>query len=95
VYEDNYEKSTNVENEDVVKVDPSGVAAFANISVSTSTIKKKNELDDYLRAPVENTPDPLKWWHEHRLAYPNLSAMALDFLSAPREYQLSWSRCSH
>jgi hypothetical protein len=60
VYEDNYKKSTNVENKDVVKVDPSGIAAFANISVSTSIIEKKNELDDYLRAPVENTPDPLK-----------------------------------
>jgi hypothetical protein len=86
VYKDNYEKATDVENEDVVEADPSGIAAFANISVSTSVVEKQNELDDYLRAPVENTPDPLKWWHERRLAYPNLSGMALDFLSAPRKY---------
>ena len=88
VYEDTYEKSTDVKNEEVVKVDPSGIAAFANISVSTSVVEKQNELDDYLRALVENTPDPLKWWHEHRLAYPNLSVMALDFLSAPRKCSL-------
>jgi hypothetical protein len=75
----------DIEQEDTVKVDPSGVAAFTNISISTSVIEKQNELDDYLHALVENTSDPLKWWYECQLAYPNLSSRALNFLSAPRK----------
>src|SRR5271154_1440235 len=53
--------------------------AIGIISVPTS------ELNDYLKLPVEKASDPLKWWHNHHRAYPNLSRMALDYLSIPGE----------
>ena len=42
-----------------------------------------SELDGYLRKPVENVKNPLKWWVSNRHVYPNLFRMALDFLSIP------------
>ena len=57
------------------------VADFGNISVAAPS--KISEMDRYLREPVENAADPLKWWFQNRLSYPKLSRMALDYLSAP------------
>src|SRR5271163_4544707 len=42
-----------------------------------------DELDEYLTLPIERVRDPLTWWWDHRHAYPQLSVMAFDFLSAP------------
>ena len=42
-----------------------------------------NELDCYLAADIEDVKDPLKWWYEHRGAFPHLSLMARDYLSIP------------
>jgi len=42
-----------------------------------------DELDRYLAAEIEDTKDPLMWWYEHRVAFPNLSRMARDYLSIP------------
>ena len=42
-----------------------------------------NELDEYLSQPIERVRDPLIWWWDHRQTYPQLSAMAFGFLSAP------------
>lgn len=56
---------------------------FGNLSVTTTA--PVSEIDEYLRLPVENVTDPLKWWSDNRHAYPCLSRMALDFLSAPRK----------
>jgi hAT family C-terminal dimerisation region len=59
------------------------MAEFANISIDPKTATKLSEIDDYLRLPVENVSDPLKWWYDNRRVYPNLSRMALDYLSIP------------
>jgi hypothetical protein len=53
---------------------------FGNISVATGT---SNELDKFLREPVENVKDMLQWWFKNRAVYPKLSQMALDYLSIP------------
>ncbi|KIK49060.1 hypothetical protein CY34DRAFT_70720 [Suillus luteus UH-Slu-Lm8-n1] len=42
-----------------------------------------NELDEYLQQPLEKVDDALKWWSAQQKKYPNLSRMALDYLSAP------------
>jgi hypothetical protein len=59
-----------------------GFASFSNLSIKqpTGTV---TELDEYLRQPVENVPEPLKWWMNHAHIYPTLSPMALDYLSIP------------
>ena len=42
-----------------------------------------DEVERYLAAPLETPADPLVWWHERRTLYPNLSRMALDYLTIP------------
>jgi hypothetical protein len=59
-------------------------SVFADISV-VKTSSSRNELDDYLAAPCENTKTPLQWWWEKRRVYPTLAQMALDYLSIPGE----------
>jgi len=51
-------------------------------------IEEVDELNEYLSLPIERVCDPLAWWWEHRHTYPQLSAMAFDFLSAPGMYCL-------
>lgn len=65
----------------VPQVSIDGFNNFGNLSVKQSP--GKGELDEYLRAPVENVPEPLKWWLNNSHIYPNLSRMALDYLSIP------------
>ena len=61
-----------------------GLGGFGNISVGKKA-SQHNKLDEYLALAVENVKDPLKWWFDNRMAYPNLSRMALDYLSIPGE----------
>jgi len=63
-----------------------GVSIFANISVGTNTATTLSEVDKYLNHPVENDLDPLKWWTNNYWVYPNLSSMALDYLSIPHKW---------
>lgn len=63
-----------------------GIAEFANISVDPTTTPKVSEIDDYLRQPVENVAEPLKWWYDKCCVFPNLSQMALDYLSIPGKF---------
>jgi hypothetical protein len=56
---------------------------FGNLSVTAAA--PVSEIDEYLRLPVENVSDPLKWWSDNQHVYPHLARMALDFLSAPRK----------
>ncbi|GLB45148.1 putative hAT family C-terminal dimerisation region [Lyophyllum shimeji] len=42
-----------------------------------------DELADYLNTPIEQVKDVLKWWASKRGIWPNLSRMALDYLSIP------------
>jgi hypothetical protein len=62
------------------------MSEFANISIDPKSATKLSEIDEYLRLPVENVADPLKWWYDNRRVYPNLSRMALDYLSIPGTY---------
>jgi hypothetical protein len=45
-----------------------------------------SEVQQYLSKPVKNVKEPLKWWVADQHIYPNLSRMALDYLSIPGEY---------
>ncbi len=49
----------------------------------------RDELERYLSSDPEHTTDALKWWYDRRAVYPNLSRMALDYLSIPGEYLAS------
>ena len=46
----------------------------------------KDELARYLSTDPEQVLDVLLWWTEHKATYPNLSRMALDYLSIPGMY---------
>ena len=54
---------------------------FADIPMDD--MKEVDELDEYLSSPIERVRNLIVWWWEHRQTYPQLSAMAFDFLSAP------------
>lgn len=45
-----------------------------------------SELDRYLAREVEDVSDALAWWYEKCTTFPQLSRMALDYLSIPGEY---------
>ena len=44
-------------------------------------IQEVDELDEYLSQAIEKVKDPIAWWWNYRQVYPQLSAMALDYLS--------------
>ena len=44
------------------------------------------ELDRYISGDVEYVTDPLDWWYKQRRTYPQLSHMALDYLTIPGEF---------
>ena len=44
-------------------------------------IQESNELDEYLSHAIEKVKDPVAWWWDHQKVYPQLSVMALDYLS--------------
>jgi hypothetical protein len=69
-----------------LQLDNDEFATFANISVTKNVGYRSSELDEYLRKPVENVQDPLKWWFTNRHVYPSLYRMALDYLSIPGEF---------
>ncbi|GBE81312.1 hypothetical protein SCP_0310390 [Sparassis crispa] len=84
-YHKHYEKNTDgtqgdAHNEAVPSDDEFG--DFANISV-TMEPSARNELEEYLAAPLEKVRDPLRWWWDSRKAYPHLHRMALNYLSVP------------
>jgi hypothetical protein len=87
-YLDKYEKKAPA-NEDMSSSDngdgPGDFSDdFGNVSVAMQS--RRNEIDEYLALPVVGVKDPLKWWTDNRAAYPNLSRMALDYLSIPGKY---------
>lgn len=53
------------------------------LDIQMDSIEAPNELDEYLSQPLEKVRDPIAWWWEHRVIYPRLSVMALDYLSIP------------
>ena len=46
----------------------------------------RSELDHYLSGDVEYVTDPLDWWYKQCRTYPQLSRMALDYLTIPGEF---------
>jgi hypothetical protein len=46
-------------------------------------IKAPDKIDEYLSQAIERVRDLIAWWWDHRLMYPRLSVMALDYLSIP------------
>ena len=67
-------------------MDDDDFGTFANISVTKQVGSRSSELDEYLRKAVENVKEPLAWWITNRHVYPNLSHMALDYLSIPGKF---------
>ena len=57
---------------------------FGNIFLTPASIVT-DELDEYMRQPIENVKDPLQWWTNNKAQYPNLHRMALDYFSVPGE----------
>jgi hypothetical protein len=60
----------------------SGFTSFSNLSVISQN-NAISELNSYLRHPIENVPEPLKWWLNNSHIYPSLLRMALNYLCAP------------
>ena len=59
------------------------------LDIPMEDIEEVNELNDYLLKLLEKVHDPIAWWWDHRMLYPNLSKMALDYLSIPcKSFQL-------
>ena len=85
-YEVTNEGDAPVTNENLSDIDAFDIA---NLSVLPHTAHA-SEIDEYLRLPIETCRDPLKWWLDNQHVYPNLSNMAMDYLSIPGE----WSPCS-
>jgi len=83
-YTARYEKALPAEESPVAtKPTPTNdFADFLDFSVATK-VTHTSELDNFLRDPVEAVKDPLLWWYNKRLIYPNLSSMARDYLSIP------------
>lgn len=48
----------------------------------------------YLRTDVEDVEDVLLWWYEHRSMYPQLSHMAMDYLTIPGKSIIGSVVCS-
>jgi hypothetical protein len=46
----------------------------------------RGELERYLSTDPEQVTNVLMWWTERKTMYPNLSRMALDYLSIPGQY---------
>lgn len=51
----------------------------------------RDELECYLSSDPEHVGDVLLWWFERQQAYPSLSRMAMDYLSIPGAYYMSYS----
>ena len=42
-----------------------------------------DELDRYLSSDLVHVIDAVHWWHDHHAEYPQLSRMAMDYLTIP------------
>ena len=51
-----------------------------------------SEIDRYLSSDVEHVTDLLAWWHARRGTYPQLSHMALNYLSIPGKSLFDFSQ---
>jgi len=81
-YAAHYEQAAPAGEESPSTIGPTHANDFGNFSVAARAVRE-SELDEFLRHPVEAVKDPLLWWYNKRLIYPNLSSMARDYLSIP------------
>lgn len=56
----------------IIQIDDDDFTSFVNISVTAGIGSQTSELDKYLRKPVKNVKEPLKWWVSNHHVYPNL-----------------------
>ena len=50
----------------------------------------RDELERYLSTDPEHVDDVLIWWYEHKHIFPCLHRMALDYLSIPGKFCISF-----
>lgn len=53
-----------------------------------------SEFERYIAAETEDVEDVIAWWWKRRKDFPNLSRMALDYLSIPGEYNVALLFCA-
>ena len=58
---------------------------FDSIMNFVPTSLSGDELQHYLAVDTEDVMDGLMWWYERQTVFPQLSRMARDYLSIPRE----------
>ena len=58
---------------------------FNGIMNFVPTSSSGDELQRYLAVDTEDVMDGLMWWYERQTVFPQLSRMARDYLSIPRE----------
>ena len=52
-----------------------------------------DELDHYLKmkaVPLDQCPNPIRWWLDRKADYPNLYRMAVDYLIIPGTLVRCW-----
>ena len=50
-----------------------------------------DEITLYLREDIVDVQNPIKWWCGKRDSYPQLSRMALDYLTIPGNYFIAFA----
>ena len=63
------------------------VWALTFFDIPMDGIQETDELDEYPGQAIEKVKDPIAWWWNHQKVYPQLSEMALDYLSIPGKSQ--------
>src|SRR6266852_9015358 len=66
--------------------DNGGFTSFGNLSITSASCA--SEIQAYLKHPVKNVKDPMKWWVDNQHVYLNLHHMALNYLSIPGKCSL-------
>lgn len=85
-YEGKFQVKVAVEPADIVPVTSARFSCFKRGAGAPSSSLKSNtvtKIQQYLRDPLVDTEDPIKWWYEVRHKYPSLSQMGRDFLVIP------------
>ncbi|PIL28879.1 hypothetical protein GSI_08925 [Ganoderma sinense ZZ0214-1] len=75
------------QSDEDIKAIPEGANIFDHLPSVKSTRKlasaAASEIERYLSTGTVKVNNPLKWWTDNAALYPNLSHMALDYLSIP------------
>ena len=67
-----------------LQADPTNIALFEiDYYDDPESIEDRDELEFYLLERVTMVTEPISWWKEHQHRFPQLSRMALEFLSIP------------